>query len=293
MPEPPPRRAVSLSVVVPCRNVAGTLGDQLDALLAQQWSHEWEVIVVDNQSSDNTRAVAESYGRDPRLRLVSASDRAGLGYTRNVGIQAAQADRIAICDGDDIVGDGWVAAIGDALATAGCVTGPLKLDRLNPPWLAESRGRRVEHEIRRFHGIFPVAAGGNLGVQRAIIERVGPFREDFDGAEDAEFSLRLWRHGIPVTFDPAVSIQYRYRRTARELWAQGRHYGLRQPELCRAMRHNGMKPPSRVSGWRSWAWLLLNVPKLRTPEGRAVLAWVAGSRAGHVEGSLRARSLYL
>ena len=56
--------AVDLTVVIPAHNAAATLGRQLDALVAQEWSGSWEVVVVDNRSTDATvYCVAEGSGR--------------------------------------------------------------------------------------------------------------------------------------------------------------------------------------------------------------------------------------
>ncbi len=136
--------SVELSVVIPARNEASTITAQLDALTAQRWDGTWEIVVVDNGSTDETPAVVSSYAdRCTWVRLVRALERAGLNYARNVGIEAARGTAFALCDADDLVAPGWIAAMGDALRIAPLVTGPLELDRLNPAWLADStRSRR-------------------------------------------------------------------------------------------------------------------------------------------------------
>ena len=65
---------MDLSVVIPAHNVVATLGDQLDALAAESWDGEWEIVVVDNCSTDGTAALvrdhaargARAYGWCPR-----------------------------------------------------------------------------------------------------------------------------------------------------------------------------------------------------------------------------------
>ena len=77
-------KVLDVSVVIPAHNAAGTIRAQLDAVLGQQWTGTWEVIVVDNRSTDNTLAIVEECAqRDPRLRIVQALERKGIGYTRN------------------------------------------------------------------------------------------------------------------------------------------------------------------------------------------------------------------
>ena len=102
-----------LSVIIPCKNMAATIGAQLEALANQSWSEPWEVIVSDNGSSDDSVRVVQRYGaRLPNLRLVDASDRPGASHARNVGARYAMAPALAFCDADDEVGVDWLAEDG-------------------------------------------------------------------------------------------------------------------------------------------------------------------------------------
>lgn len=287
--------SLDLSVIVPARNEANTITDQLEALVAQSWAGTWEVVVVDNGSTDSTPAIVEAFGRrHPRVRLVHARERAGLNYARNCGVDAARGAAFALCDADDLVAPGWVAAIGDALGDHAIVTGLLELDRLNPEWLASSRGRGDERGLPTFHDIFPTVHGNNMGMQRAVWRELGRFDEDvIIGSDDVEISMRAWRAGIPVTFVPEAVVHYRYRPEPRALWRQGRNYGRSRPLVTRRLRAEGLPSPGRFAGWRSWVWLVVHCPDVRTPEGRAAWTWVAANRWGQLEGSVRYRSLFL
>ena len=292
--EGPPRSPPDLSVVIAAHNEERRIGDQLSALAEQDWpDHSWEVIVVDNSSTDRTIAVAKSFAdRLPQLRVIPANDRAGAAYARNAGVAAARSDQIAMCDADDIVGAGWIAAIGGALERHELVTGVLDVDRLNPAWLADSRGRRGEHSPGLFHGYFPVASAGNLGLNRAVWESIGGFSEHLRGAEDIHFSMEAWRRRVKVHIEPKALLYYRFRDDASSLWRQGRSYGDGRATVCKAMRQYGYSP-RRLAGWRSWLWLVARLPSLRSREGRLVWLWVAASRLGQLEGSIRNRSLFI
>ena len=134
--------AVDLCIVIPAHNEADTIGDQLNALSHQRWTGSWEIIVVDNGSTDGTATAATHPLLTGRLRVIRATNGASASYARNVGTQHSQAAAFAFCDADDLVGPSWVQAIGDALRKCPIVTGPNELDRLNPSWLADSRGKR-------------------------------------------------------------------------------------------------------------------------------------------------------
>ena len=98
---------VAVSVVIPARNAARTLDAQLQALAAQRFPAEWEVLVSDNGSTDATRAVAVEWaGRIPLLRVIDASARPGASAARNLGAAAAHGELLLFCDADDVVADG-------------------------------------------------------------------------------------------------------------------------------------------------------------------------------------------
>ncbi len=285
---------MDLSVVIPAHNVASTLGDQLDALAAESWDGEWEIVVVDNCSTDGTAALVRDHAtRNPRLRLVPATERKGPSYARNVGFEAAAAEMIAACDADDVIAPGWVRAMGDALRVHPCVTGPLEVDRLNPTWLATTRGRPSLTEGPTWFGVFPIVAAGNLGIRRDVWRAAGRFDEAFSAQEDHEFALRLRLRDVPIFFEPAALVHYRYRGSTRALWDQGRVYGASRPLLWRRVQRAGLEPPSRVAGWRSWLWLLVHLVDLRTEHGRAAWVWVAANRLGQLRGCIRYRTLFL
>jgi len=293
---PPGDAELDLSVVMPAHNEAGVIQHQLAALAEQHWINgEWEVVVVDNQSSDSTPDIVRAFqSRDCRLRLVNAYHERGINYARNIGIQESRGRSFALCDADDIVGEGWIAAMGDALRSHEFVTGPLELDRLNPRWLADSRGRGDERGLPTFHGLFPTAHGNNMGMQRDVWDRLGRFDEDVDiGADDIEFSMRAEAEQICLSFVPDAVVHYRYRSTPGELWRQGRAYGRARPLVVKRLAERGLPTPPCFAGWRSWLWLLAHMVDLRDKAGRAVWCWVAGNRFGHLEGSVRYRTIFI
>jgi glycosyltransferase involved in cell wall biosynthesis len=285
---------MELSVVVPCHNVAATLAAQLDALKEQRWEGDWEVVVVDNRSSDTTKDVAEEFAMSSRglIRTIGAHSGRGVAYARNVGVRASRGSGIAICDGDDIVEPGWVRAMGDALQSYPLVTGSEDVEALNRPAIAKSRGSGRRAHAPRF-GTVPFASGGNCAMRREVFERLGGYDESFAGLEDIEFSMRAAAAGISVQFVPEARIQYRYRDDVASLWRQGRFYGASVPVLAKRARQLGLPPPSRVSGLKSWAWLVVNAPKLASADGRLAWLWVLANRVGAFEGSIRARNLYV
>lgn len=285
---------MDLTVVVAARNEEEHLADQLDALLAQEWDGAWEVVVVDNGSEDNTPAILERYrSQHERLRTLSAGERPSKSHAVEVGVNSSSAPLLAFTDADDVVAPGWVAAMAEALARDPVVTGPVELDRLNPPWLAGSRGRAHAEGLLEFHGLFPTIRGNNYGVRRSVLAQVGLPEAEHYPVDDVEFSLRCWFSGVDIALAPEALVHYRYRPDWAALVRQGWNYGTHRPLISRRLRQAGRPRPARLAGWKSWLALLAALPTVASREGRARVAWIAAVRFGHVVGSVRHRTIQL
>lgn len=90
-----------ISIIVPTYNCAHWITDCIESVLAQTFT-DWELIVVDDQSSDNSVEIITEYAeKDPRIRLIKATH-GGLAYVRNIGIDDARGHFITFLDSDDL-----------------------------------------------------------------------------------------------------------------------------------------------------------------------------------------------
>ena len=191
---------------------------------------------------------------------------------------------MAFCDADDVVGGRWVAAMTTALDAHTVVVGPLDFDRLNPPWAAAMRGRRLDRgEIPRFDGLFPIASSCNLGINRELFTAMGGFDDYYRCAEDAELSLRLWRRGVPPAYRDDALVHYRLRPHGRAIFTQSRTWERVRAPLRAAAGYRARRSTGPAA--KSWAWLLATAPRVITRAGRARWLHVAGARVGALEGA--------
>ncbi|MEM6838320.1 MAG: glycosyltransferase [Cyanobacteria bacterium P01_C01_bin.120] len=130
-----------ISAIICTHNRAQYLGAAIDSLLAQNFA-DYEIIVVDNASTDATRAVVEARLPHPRLRYLCEMT-LGLSTARNTGAQAAQGEILAYLDDDAEASDGWlqaIASIFDQDAKVAIAGGRVTLiwpDQQTPPkWLS-------------------------------------------------------------------------------------------------------------------------------------------------------------
>ena len=235
-------------VVIPALNVAHTLPRQLAALDAQT-DLGFRVVVSDNGSTDETRAVAEGWRpRFQGIEVVDASQRRGVASARNVAIAATTEPFILICDGDDRVHPGWVAAMRAALQEADGVTGPLHL-YLNgqPTEIWNETALPVSMSFREY------LPGCSIGMRRTAFDLVGGFDPDLVlGQEDVDFGWRLVGAGATLAHARGAAIDYFQRATARQFIRQQYRYGRAHVALY--AKHPDSVPPARLRTSVRWFW---------------------------------------
>jgi glycosyltransferase involved in cell wall biosynthesis len=131
---------MQLTVIIPARDAASDLPGQLEALSSQRWDGEFEVLVVDNGSNDDTVEVAKRFQtRFAALRVVEAGPGGGQARARNMGAREATGDELVFLDADDVADVGYLEAVHRALQEHALVAARLDCDALNPEWARRSR----------------------------------------------------------------------------------------------------------------------------------------------------------
>jgi glycosyltransferase involved in cell wall biosynthesis len=280
-----------ISVIVPVRNGMPWLEQQLRALVQQECQEPWEVVVADNDSTDNSRLLAQEWvDRSPKIRLVDASNVRGPGATRNAGVGAAQGELLAFCDADDVVHPGWLMAHVSALAEADMSAGVFDAWSLNglpapsPPSYAPPPGMTL-------FGFLPAAGSGNLAFRRRAFEDLGGFTEDLMTGEDFDLSWRsqLSGHRYVLTTDAVVA--RRDQQGFKTVFSRYTSYGRCGPLLYRRFRADGLRREGVVAA-KTWVWLVLSTPRLVQSDFRDRWARIAGWRTGRLVESVRQKVLF-
>jgi glycosyltransferase involved in cell wall biosynthesis len=202
------KESYDVSVVVPTFNRQLLLQRTLESLLHQQSeSVRYEVLVVDNNSTDDTRAVVDALTRRWRGVRYLFEPRRGVSHARNTGIAAARAQVIAFID-DDVEADPvWIATIKrvfDDHPGIDCVGGRIEARWAAPPpaWLTPKhwgpvalQGEKGDSPYVDADHASPCLMTANFASRRAALEEVGGFSPEFLRDEDRELQLRLWAAG--------------------------------------------------------------------------------------------------
>ena len=219
---------MNVTVILCTYNRAGSLSKALESVALSQLpnSVEWEVLVVDNNSRDQTREVVEAFCRRyaGRFRYLF-EPRQGKSHALNAGIREAHGDILAFMDDDVTVEPTWLQNLTSSLHGGEWVGsgGRILLDRIlsPPPWLALDGPYSLGGVLVLFdRGDKPgeidwAPYGTNMAFCRAMFEKYGGFRTDLGPnpgseirGEDTEFGRRLMMAGERVRYEPGAIVYH-------------------------------------------------------------------------------------
>lgn len=251
-----------VSVVISTYNRCDLLPIALASILEQEsGAVNYEVIVVDNNSTDRTRDVVESFLERSNVSLNYIFEgKQGLSYARNAGIAAARAPIVAFTDDDVYVSPDWVANIKrvfDQHPEIGCVGGKVlpQWSSEPPSWLTDDHWSPlalVDYGDSSFYvntDRLICLIGANMAFRREVFERVGVFapelqrvKEGIGSMEDFEFELRFYQSGGQGLYEPSLMVLSpvdleRLKKTYHRKWHTGHgrfHSMLHHEETERA-----------------------------------------------------------
>lgn len=202
----------TVSVVVPTYNRADLLEATLESVLEQTYA-DWECIVVDDGSTDDTPDVAAAFcARDPRVRYLRQSN-ADVSAARNHGLHHARGRYVVFLDSDDLLVPDrleWQVAVLDQDPEAVLVygdawefeSGDLSQGKVYLAHIAEKPQGWVFDQLIALSPMYSPL------VRTEAVRRVGGFEENLRSAEDWDLWLSLSKEG-PFRFEPRIATYYR------------------------------------------------------------------------------------
>lgn len=197
-----------VSVVIPAYNHAAVIPLTLDSVFAQDF-HDYEVIVVNDGSPDDTAAVLAPQVASGHIRYLEQSNR-GQAVARNRGIAAARGKYIALLDDDDLWPPeklSWQVAALEAHPAAELVVGQAELIDMN----GHHTGMEPLAEAITFESLFEAShllSPGQTLIRRTALRSVGGFDPAIRGAEDWDLWIRLARRA-PFLVNRRTALRYR------------------------------------------------------------------------------------
>jgi glycosyltransferase involved in cell wall biosynthesis len=214
---------VDITIAICTYNRSNLLIKCLDSLLPQL-TEKIEILVIDNNSSDNTADVTKEYTTNyQNIRYVFEKN-IGLSHARNLGINESKADWILYLDDDaiafpDLVERGlYLVKRGDFDCVGGVYYG--YFDGARPKWLPDDFGTKIKYSDSLTECPHHIPSGGIVLYRKVIFEHIGLF--DFNlgmkqnsifYGEETELQKRLFINNYKIGFDPELKIYHLIKRT--------------------------------------------------------------------------------
>ena len=283
---------MKLSVIIPCYNAADTISDQLDSLANQHWDQPWEVVVIDNDSTDHTVDIVKKYqNKIPHLRIIHANEKRNVAYARNTGVNNCEGDFLAFCDADDVVGANWVAGMGNALAKHPFVACKMDWATLNNFSKHTLNSKPQIDGVNSFFvdDFFSHAGGGSLGIRKDVHFEVNGFDESLPYLEDTDYCFRVQLEGYDLTFIPDALVHVRARSNIYKIFKQEMRWAEYGYYLYKRYQSYGAANYNVKDSVRQLYHNILSYRKLLDPERRC--NWVIRSaiELGKIKGFLQYR----
>jgi O-antigen biosynthesis protein len=236
-----------VSVIVCSYNGAKTLAPCLDSLGKLNYPR-YEVILVDDGSTDNTAEIAAQF---PRVRYIHQTNH-GLSYARNAGAATAQGEIFAYTDSDCMADPDWLYYLIGTLVSGdfGGVGGP----NIAPPaenWIqacVASAPGGPSHVLLT-DTIAEHIPGCNMAFYRWAFETIGGFDPEYHKAgDDVDFCWRLQQSGHVIAFSPTAIVWHHRRFTLRAFFKQQEGYG--EAESMLRFKHLIFFGPTGTAKWR-------------------------------------------
>jgi glycosyltransferase involved in cell wall biosynthesis len=207
-----------ISLIIPAYNEEDYLPACLDAVMRNVAGKVQEIIVVDNNSTDSTKAIVERY---PAVTYVFEPNK-GITRARQCGYRAASGDIIAYIDADTQPPEGWIEQIWEQFGSQknlACLSGPYSFydlsgirNAISTAWFIAAR------PMYKLTGYLMV--GGNFAIYRDVLEKMGGFDSSIEFyGEDVDVGKRAKQHG-KVLFSPRFVMPTSGRRMKKQGFAK-------------------------------------------------------------------------
>ncbi len=213
-----------VSVVICAYNAERTMDACLASLRGLRYP-DYEVVIVNDGSTDSTRAISEHY---PEFILINQENR-GLSVARNVGAARATGEIVAYTDSDCVVDPDWLSYLVDKFVEGGFVAVggpnfPPPEDSAVAAYVAASPGGPTHVLLN--DEIAEHIPGCNMAFTKRALDEVGGFEPIFAAAgDDVDLCWRLQNKGHVIGFSPAATVWHFRRNTVRDYLKQQRGYG--------------------------------------------------------------------
>jgi len=224
-------RKPTVSVIIPTRNSERKLHDCLRSVFMQSFT-DFEVIVVDNFSKDDTIKIASDF--PVKIIFENTGTR---GAACNIGISSSSGDIVAFTDADCVVPNDWLQKLVDHFRDSDvCVVGGPDLTPKESRVWEKAFGAFHRHVTKLCYRWGPVEQikGCNSAYRKEALTKVGGFREDLITVEETELHRRIKKSKGKLIYDPGLTVNHFRRTNLVTFFRQQFRYGFGKASMLRS-----------------------------------------------------------
>ncbi|VVB91062.1 Glycosyltransferase AglE [uncultured archaeon] len=296
---------VKVSIIVPVLNGGLQTKKCIESLINQDFpKDQYEIIIVDNGSNDNTMSILSDY---KEYINVLVEPEKGSYAARNKGINISKGEIIAFTDADCIANKNWLKelCIGIRDKDIGCVVGSIAAYPGKTLVEIYSKNRDVlSQKITLDSKFLPYGQTANVAFRKDVLEKIGNFDNTLYTGGDADIA---WRMQLMTTYKliyrPEANVEHHHRTSIKKLFMQYFNYGIGNVLLfkkySKTMKYNA---GGSVLDWlklglaeffTSIDKLIQNPSRYSILEPFLLLTCTVALRAGRLYGSLKFKSFYI
>ncbi len=228
-----------VTIIVPAYQAEETIEKCIESLLLQDYAgHKLEIIVVDNNSSDNTAQLVKKY---PVKYLLE--ERQGACFARNKGLQNATGELIAFTDSDCFAEKDWISRLvvpflkDEKIGGVGGHLAPYPTDNIVERYITYREILTQEIMFREKENSPPFFITANVMYRADILREIGGFDNFFSiNGEDADLSWRVVEAGYTLILEPEAIVLHKHRANVEKLFKQLFSYGVGTVALFKKYR---------------------------------------------------------
>ena len=231
-----------ISVIIPVHNAKDTLTLCLTSLAELDYpSDQLEILVVDNNSRDDSRAIIGQFPVTCLEESIQTSYAA-----RNKGVRAARGEILAFTDADCIVEKGWLKTLvkGFEDSTVGCCAGEIL--PYEPSSLVEvyqARQGRLSQKVTLNKDFLPFPQTANAAYRREVFDQIGMFNFKLISGGDTDFAWRMQlQTDFKIRYYPEAVVYHKHRTSVKGLFKQCARYSIGKEDLHRLYPEYEVRP---------------------------------------------------
>lgn len=224
---------MKISIITACYNSENTIEDSIKSVISQDYQN-FEYLIIDGKSTDNTLSIVNKYQSDPRIKIISEKDK-GLYDALNKGITLSTGDVVAILNSDDVLYDKYIFS-----SVISSFDDNSQIVYANVQYYNNDFTKVIRDYISgKNSNDYWCPAHPSMYVKKEVFGKIGLYNIDYKICSDYDFMIRCNRNNISFKYVDKYFVKMRYGGASNGFSGYIKNY----IECYKVLKNNGIKFP--------------------------------------------------